>query len=72
MESGGVFTLGTEWLVIGIAMIALYFVPTIVARVREHHNTTAIFLLNLLLGWTFVGWVVALVWAATRVLRSPG
>jgi hypothetical protein len=45
----------------------VYFFPTIVGL--RHHNSTAIFLLNLFLGWTFVGWVVALVWAATR--RPP-
>jgi hypothetical protein len=27
-------------------------------------------LLNLFLGWTFIGWVVALVWAALPV-KSP-
>ena len=32
---------------------------------RGHNNTTAIIVLNLLAGWTFVGWIVALVWAFT-------
>ncbi|GLR88457.1 superinfection immunity protein [Bradyrhizobium iriomotense] len=50
-----------------IVMIACYFFPTIIAVFRGHHNTLAIFLLNLLLGWTFIGWVGALVWAATAV-----
>lgn len=48
---------------------ALYFLPSIVASHRDHHNTSAIVLLNLFLGWTFVGWVVALVWAATAVQK---
>jgi hypothetical protein len=43
--------------------LALYFLPTIIALLRRRHNTLAIFLLNLLLGWTFVGWVVSLVWS---------
>jgi hypothetical protein len=46
--------------------LALFFLPTLVARSRSHPNTTAIFLVNLLVGWTFIGWVVALVWACTR------
>ncbi len=46
-------------------LVVPYFVPTIIAMVRKKHNVTAIFLLNLLLGWTFVGWIVALVWACT-------
>jgi TonB family protein len=47
----------------------VYFLPTIVAAARHHHNATPIFLLNLFLGWTFVGWVAALVWSATAVTR---
>lgn len=42
-----------------------YFVPFAVAHMRGHRNAVAIFVLNLLLGWTFIGWVVALVWACT-------
>jgi Superinfection immunity protein len=42
-----------------------YFLPTILAGGRHHHNTGAIFIINLLLGWTLVGWAVALAWAFT-------
>ena len=52
----------TGWVLIIIALL-IYFFPTMVAG--RHHNSGAIFVLNLLLGWTFVGWVVALVWACT-------
>jgi uncharacterized membrane protein YqaE (UPF0057 family) len=50
------------FLIGGTLAIAIYFLPTIAARKRR--SGTAIFLLNLLLGWTLLGWVVALVWAA--------
>jgi hypothetical protein len=43
--------------------MALYFLPTIVALARRKRNSGAIFALNLLLGWSFIGWVAALVWA---------
>lgn len=43
----------------------VYLLPTIVSAKRKHANRTAICVLNLLLGWTFLGWVVALVWATT-------
>jgi len=43
--------------------IGLYFLPAIIAAVRHTHNSTAILLINIFLGWTFVGWVVALVMA---------
>lgn len=49
-----------------VAALNLYFVPSIFAFKGEHQNAVAIFALNLLLGWTFVGWVVAFVWALTK------
>lgn len=45
----------------------IHFLPTFIAVVRKHHNTTAIAVFNLLLGWTFVGWAIALVWSFTAV-----
>jgi hypothetical protein len=42
----------------------MYFLPTIIALIRSKRDITAILLLNLFLGWTVIGWVVALVWAA--------
>ena len=41
----------------------LYFLPSIVAFARSKRDAVSIFVLNLLLGWTAVGWVIALVWA---------
>lgn len=41
----------------------LYFLPSLVALARSKRNTLSIFLLNCLLGWTLVGWIIALVWA---------
>jgi hypothetical protein len=49
--------------ILSIILIFLYFLPT-VAGVRKR-NAGAIFVLNLFLGWTVIGWVVALVWAST-------
>jgi Ca2+/Na+ antiporter len=45
-----------------LILASLYFVPSMVAMSRKNH-TSAIFALNLFLGWTLVGWVVALVLA---------
>jgi hypothetical protein len=47
--------------------LLVYFLPAIVGFYRKHHRAWAIFTLNLLLGWTVVGWIVAMVWATTRV-----
>jgi hypothetical protein len=46
-----------------IFMGALYFLPAIIAAVRHTRNATAILLLNIFLGWTLIGWVVAFVMA---------
>jgi len=41
----------------------IYFLPAIIAFSRKRKNSGAIFVLNLFLGWTFIGWVAALVWS---------
>lgn len=48
-----------------ITTIALtfYFLPTLLAFVREHRNLTPILIINLTLGFLFLGWVVAIAWA---------
>ncbi|WP_321913003.1 superinfection immunity protein [Paraburkholderia sp. J11-2] len=45
--------------------VLLYFVPSIVAFRRMHPMRRAITGLNMLLGWSVLGWIVALVWALT-------
>lgn len=42
----------------------MYFLPSIIALARSKRDILAIFLLNLFLGWSVIGWVVALIWAA--------
>jgi hypothetical protein len=42
----------------------MYFLPSIIALARSKRDLLAIFLLNLFLGWSVIGWIVALVWAA--------
>ena len=48
---------------VGLSFV-MYFLPTIVAMIRSKHDTLAIFLLNFFLGWSVIGWIIALVWAA--------
>ena len=50
-----------------LLVLILYFIPAIVAGSRGHPNSGAISALNLLLGWTFVGWVAAFVWSLTAI-----
>jgi hypothetical protein len=42
----------------------MYFLPSIIALLRGKRDALAIFLLNLFLGWSVIGWIVALIWAA--------
>lgn len=44
--------------------LVMYFLPTIIALLRSKRDTLAIFLLNFFLGWSVIGWIIALIWAA--------
>ena len=46
-----------------LTLILLYFLPSIIAFLKGHKNRVPILILNFLLGWTFIGWVISLVWA---------
>ena len=46
-----------------IMCFAIGFLPTILAFQRGHDSRMAILVLNLFLGWTGIGWIIALVWA---------
>ena len=50
-------------IIAGIVAFCGYFLPTIVAVCRGHKNALAIFLINLFLGWSLIGWLGALIWA---------
>lgn len=53
-----------HWLMIYFwVSVAIYFLPTMIAVLCQRRNTVAIAALNLLLGWTALGWIIALVWA---------
>lgn len=47
-------------------LIVGYFLPSFIAGMRKKKNTNSVFILNLFLGWTLVGWVIALVWAVSK------
>lgn len=50
------------WLLMIVA-IALYFMPSIVAGYRHHNSLFLILVLNILLGWTMLGWIFLIIWA---------
>lgn len=56
----------SENLIAVAVVLLIYFAPALVANARHHKNTGAIAALNLLIGWTGLGWVLALVWSLTN------
>jgi hypothetical protein len=53
-----------------VALGAIYFLPSIIAGSRGHMSAAAIVALNLLLGWTALGWILALVWSLNSNTRE--
>lgn len=68
-RKGGARLASTTWAWIGAICTLGYLLPWAVAASRGARNSAQVFWLNLLLGWTVVGWVVALV-MAFRVHRA--
>lgn len=69
-ERMAVLTAGMDWaqteaVLVVFGGMALYCLPLTVALARQHRQGGAISLLNLLLGWTILGWVGALIWAVS-------
>ncbi|QHJ83334.1 MAG: hypothetical protein [Bacteriophage sp.] len=46
-----------------IVLMVLYFVPTVLAFIRDHKSKWGILALNFILGFTVIGWIIALIWA---------
>ena len=46
-----------------VAVVPLYLLPTVVAVRRGKRNSLPIFIINLFLGWTSLAWVIALAWS---------
>jgi Tfp pilus assembly protein PilV len=53
-----------------ISGVLIYFMPSFIAMGRKSENSGWIFLVNLLIGWTCIGWVVAFIWSLTSELRA--
>ena len=56
------------WLLIILLILAfIYFLPTIIAFSRGHRNRWVIFIINVVFGCTFLGWIIALIWAMNKI-----
>ncbi len=62
------FILMFYFMLFGLAMgafvaLALYFLPLIIAAARKHNQILPITLITIFLGWTFLGWLAAVIWS---------
>jgi hypothetical protein len=61
-------TSSVPFILLNTFLWAFYFVPSLIAWSRKHRSLSAIIALNILLGWTGLGWIGAFVWS----LSWPG
>ena len=59
------------WVIVGVLSLAFYFLPTIIADKRNVPHSGAICCINLIFGWTVLGWIAALVWAVAETPEPP-
>ena len=55
--------------ILGLAILiglSLYFLPTIIVEIRGTEHGARILWVNLIFGWTVLGWIAALIWALTK------
>ncbi len=53
----------TSTILMLMAVVLLYMLPTFIAFGREHPRRQDVALVNILLGWTLIGWIGAFLWA---------
>ena len=58
--------------VLSFAIFILGLVPSFIAFARNHRRRRAILMLNLLAGWTAIGWAIAAAWSSTENIEERG
>jgi hypothetical protein len=54
---------GIGWLLLVVVVGLVYFAPSILAATRRAPRLRRVIVVNLFFGWTFLGWVAAMVLA---------
>ena len=54
------------FIILIMAALIAYFIPSIIAKSNNHKNSDVIILVNLFFGWTFIGWFIALIWSVLK------
>lgn len=55
----------------GMVWVILYFLPALNAYNKRHSSRALILVVNLFLGWTLLGWFLALAWSAGSAKDAP-
>ena len=63
-------SIGFWQLIIVLLFFALYFLPFIIALIRDVRNKMSVFFLNLFLGWTVIGFFVLIFYASLTNVTS--
>lgn len=65
MQGGGFVAQGgiVAQIVELVIALGIYFLPAVIADRRKRHDLLVLALFNACLGWTVVGWIIALFWA---------
>jgi NAD/NADP transhydrogenase beta subunit len=62
-ESGGDMFDSTMTVILLAIVVVIYMLPSLIAFGREHWRRGTILVLNLVFGWTLVGWILIFLWA---------
>ena len=75
IDATGRFQTSTTIKVIAVIAAILtggYLLPWAIAVLRDLRTHVSVFLVNLLLGWTIIGWIVALVMSLRKLHPDEG
>jgi hypothetical protein len=53
-----------------LLIFLVYLLPSFIAAARKHHQGGSILIINIFLGWTFLGWVIALAMSVGHVKKA--
>lgn len=65
----GILENTTTVIVLGL-IVLIYLLPTLIAYSREHPWRAGIGVLNIVFGWTLIGWIVVFLWASLARTES--
>lgn len=60
----------TVFIVVLIVVVVLYMLPTLIAYARDIAPRQAITVLNIIFGWTLIGWFLLFLWALMAETRA--